>query len=62
MIDTVESTLNKKIKNLQYDIAQKFDNFQYSISRLTTAGVEEREIPFPDTAQSEGSARIELFQ
>ena len=25
-IDTVENTLNKKIENLQYDIAQKFNN------------------------------------
>ena len=25
-IDTVESTLNKKVENLQFDLAQKFDN------------------------------------
>ena len=34
-IDTVENTLNKRIENSQLDIAQKFDNLQYSISRLT---------------------------
>ena len=30
-IDTLESTLNKNTENLQSDIAQKFDNLQYSI-------------------------------
>ena len=34
-IDTVESTLNKRIEGLQREIAKKFDNLQYSISRLT---------------------------
>ena len=34
-IDTVEGTLNKKIENPQSEIFQKFDNLQYSISRLT---------------------------
>ena len=34
-INTMERTLNKKIENLQSDTAQKFDNLQYSISRLT---------------------------
>ena len=33
-IDTVESTLKKKIENLQSDLGQKFDYLQYSISRL----------------------------
>ena len=33
-IDTVESTL-KKMDNLQTEISQKYDNLQYSISRLT---------------------------
>ena len=34
-IDTVESTLNKKLDGFQSEIAQKFDNLHYSISRLT---------------------------
>ena len=34
-IDTMERTLNKRIDGLQSEIAQKFDNLQYSISRLT---------------------------
>ena len=35
IINSLESTLKKKIKSLQYDLAQKFDNLQYSISRLS---------------------------
>ena len=31
----VESTMNKRIDGFQNEIAQKFDNLQYSISRLT---------------------------
>ena len=34
-IEAVECTLNKKIYNLQSEISQKYDNMQYSISRLT---------------------------
>ena len=35
IIDTVESTLNKKIDGLQSDLNQKIDNLQYSITRIT---------------------------
>ena len=38
----MEGTLNKKIKNLQSEISQKFDNLQYSISRLTNQQVQEK--------------------
>ena len=34
-IDTVESTVNKRIEGFQNEIARKFDNLQYSISSLT---------------------------
>ena len=34
-IDTVESTLNKKIYGLQSDLNHKIDNLQYSITRIT---------------------------
>ncbi|RVW66845.1 Retrovirus-related Pol polyprotein from transposon 17.6 [Vitis vinifera] len=34
-IDRVESTLNKRMDGMQNDMIQKFDNIQYSISRLT---------------------------
>ena len=34
-IDTVESSLDKRIDGLQREIDQKFDNMQKSISRLT---------------------------
>ena len=34
-IDTVESSLDKRIDGLQSEIDQKFDNLQKSISRLT---------------------------
>ena len=34
-INTVENTLNKKIEGLGSEMTQKFNNLQYSISRLT---------------------------
>ena len=34
IIDTVESTLNKKIDGLQSDLKKKIDNLQYSITRI----------------------------
>ena len=34
-VNTVESTSNKRIDGFQNEIAQKIDNLQYSISRLT---------------------------
>ena len=34
-VDTVESTFNKRIDGLYNEIAQKIDNLQYFISRLT---------------------------
>ena len=51
-INTMERTLNKKIENLQSDIAQNFDNVQYSIVRLTNQQQlqEKGKIPFPDIA------------
>ena len=34
-IDNVESIVNNRIDGFHNEIAQKFDNLQYSISRLT---------------------------
>ena len=34
-VDTVESTSNKRIDGFHNEITQKFDNLQYSISKLT---------------------------
>ena len=34
-VDTMESTVNKIIDGFHNEIAQKFDNLKYSISRLT---------------------------
>ena len=34
-IDTMESSLNKKLEGFQREIDHKFDNLQYSISMLT---------------------------
>ena len=47
----MESTLNKKIENLQSDIAQKFDNLQYSISRLTNQQQVQEKGKFPSQTQ-----------
>ena len=34
-IDTMENNVNKRIDGLQIKMEHKFDNLQYSISRLT---------------------------
>ena len=34
MIDTVESTLNKRIDGLESNLNQKIDNLQYSITKI----------------------------
>ena len=62
IIDTVESTLNKKMNNLhskisqtydslQYEISQKYDNLQYSISRLTNQQQVQKNGNFPSQTQ-----------
>ena len=48
-VDTVESTLNKRIYGFQNEIAQKIDNLQYSISRPTNQHQVQRQ---PSTAHS----------
>ena len=50
-IDTIESTLKKKIENLQSDIAQNFDNLHYSISRLTNQQQVKEKGKFPSHTQ-----------
>ena len=50
-IDIVEITLNKKIENLQSNIAQTFDNLQYSISRLTNQQQVQEKGKFPSQTQ-----------
>ena len=35
VVDIVESTVNKRIDGFHNEIAQKFENLQYSISKLT---------------------------
>ncbi|RVW73099.1 Retrovirus-related Pol polyprotein from transposon 297 [Vitis vinifera] len=45
-IDRVESTLNKRMDGMQNDI-QKFDNIQYSISRLTNLNTVQEKGRFP---------------
>ena len=47
----MENTLNKKIENLQSNIAQNFDNLQYSISRLTNEQQVREEGKFPSQTQ-----------
>ena len=34
MIDTVESTLNKRIDGLESNLNQKIDNLQYSVTKI----------------------------
>ena len=46
-----KSTLNKKIENLQSNLAQKFDNLQYLISRLTNQKQVQEKGKFPSQTQ-----------
>ena len=50
-IDTVESTLNKKINVLQSDLNQKIDNLQYSITRITNLLEVQEKGKFPTQTQ-----------
>ena len=47
----MESTLNKRIDGLQNEIAQKIDNIQYSISRLTNQHQMQEKGKFPSQTQ-----------
>ena len=47
----MERTLNKKINNLQSEISQKYDNLQYSISRLTNQQQVQEKGKFPYQTQ-----------
>ena len=47
----MEGTLNKKIENLQSEISHKFDNLQYSISRLTKQQQVQEQGKFPSQTQ-----------
>ena len=46
-VDIVESTVNKRTYGFQNEIAQKFDNLQYSISRLTNQHQVQEKWKFP---------------
>ena len=46
-IDRVESMLNKMMDGMQNDMNQKFDNIQYSISRLTNLNTLQEKGRFP---------------
>ena len=59
-IDTVESTVNKKIKNPQSDLTQKFDNLQYLISRLTNQQQVQEKGKFPSQTQPNPRGVYEL--
>ena len=50
-IDTVESIVNKRIDGFQNEIIQKFDNLQYSISRLTNQQQVREKGKFPSQTQ-----------
>ena len=50
-INTVESTLNSRMDGLQNDIAQKIDNLQYSITRLTNQQRVQEKGKFPSQTQ-----------
>ena len=50
-VDTVESTMNKRIDGFHNEIAQKFDNLQYSISRLTNQHQVQEKGKFPSQTQ-----------
>nr|CAN67576.1 hypothetical protein VITISV_025810 [Vitis vinifera] len=46
-IDRVDSTLDKRMDGMQNDITQKFDNIQYSISRLANLNTLQEKGRFP---------------
>ncbi|KAL6331425.1 hypothetical protein AAG906_011363 [Vitis piasezkii] len=46
-IDSVESTLNKRMDEMQNDLSQKIDNVQYAISRLTNLNTVQEKGKFP---------------
>ena len=50
-IDTMESTLNKKMDGLQSDLNQKIDNLQYSITRITNLLEVQERGRFPSQTQ-----------
>ena len=50
-VDTVESTLNKRLDGFHGKIAQKFDNLQYSISSLTNQQQVQENRKFPSKIQ-----------
>ena len=50
-IDTMESTLNKRMDGFHNEIAQKIYNLQYSISRLTNQHQVQEKGKFPSQTQ-----------
>ena len=50
-INTMESTLNSRMDGFQNDIAQKIDNMQYSITRLTNQQQVQEKGKFPSQTQ-----------
>ena len=50
-VNTVESTVNKRIDVFHNEIAQKIDNLQYSISRLTNQHQVQEKGKFPSQTQ-----------
>ena len=50
-IDTVESTMNKRINGCQNEIGHKIVNLQYSISRLTNQQQVQEKGKFPSQTQ-----------
>ena len=47
----METTLNKRLDGFQSEIAQKFDNLQYLISRLTNQQQVQKKGKFPSQTQ-----------
>ena len=50
-VDTLESTLNKRIDGFQNDIAHKIDNLHYSISTFTNQHQVREKGKFPSQTQ-----------
>ena len=59
-IDTVESTLNKMMDGFQNEIAQKIDNLQYSISKLTNQHQVQEKGKFPSQTQQNPKGVLEI--
>ena len=59
-IETVESSLNKKLNSMHYEISKKYDNLQSSISRLSNQQQGHEKGKFPSQTQQNPKGMHEI--